>query len=130
MKIIPASETIQNILQRLNRSRFRSQFILGPKDVAYLHEKGLDAIRRHAVDCITTRISPAHPENDGRQTPWKGHPVFVAQHGTGTCCRRCIHRWHGIPLNRVLTHEEVEFMADLIMAWITHRLKTVWPIRM
>ncbi len=24
----------------------------------------------------------------------KGHPVFVAQHATATCCRECIRKWH------------------------------------
>ena len=47
----------------------------------------------------------------------KGHPAFVAQHATATCCRACIQKWHGIVKEKDLSKEEIEFFADLIMAW-------------
>ncbi|MCP9485713.1 MAG: DUF4186 domain-containing protein [Gaiellaceae bacterium MAG52_C11] len=36
---------------------------------------------------IAQRVAPAAPRKDGKQTPYRGHPVFVAQHATATCCR-------------------------------------------
>ena len=86
--------------------------------MAYVREKKLETVRSHAVDFIGSRIAPRFPKNDGKQTPMKGHPVFVAQHATATCCRGCIQKWHGIEKGRPLGHEEVESLVDLIMAWI------------
>lgn len=39
----------------------------------------------------------------GRQTPYRGHPVFVAQHAAATCCRTCLERWHAIPAGHTWT---------------------------
>ena len=57
-----------------------------------LKEKGLDVIREHARDFIAKREVPAMIPNDGKQTPMRGHPVFVAQHATATCCRGCLEK--------------------------------------
>ncbi|MBW1692224.1 MAG: DUF4186 family protein [Deltaproteobacteria bacterium] len=78
----------------------------------------LDPIRKHAFDFITARIASESPKNDGKQTPMKGHPVFVAQHATATCCKKCIRKWHGIEIDRKLTGEEIGFLVDLIIGWI------------
>ena len=48
------------------------------------------------IEIIFKREAPAFIHNDGKQTPTKGHPVFVAQHATATCCRECIRKWHKI----------------------------------
>ncbi|MGV9305492.1 DUF4186 family protein [Nonomuraea sp. NPDC003727] len=58
-----------------------------------------------SCDLIARRLVPAEPYKDGEQTPCRGHPVFVAQHATATCCRTCLHRWHDIPRGRELTSE-------------------------
>jgi hypothetical protein len=50
--------------------------------------------------------------------PMKGYPVFIAQHGTSTCCRRCISKWHGIEKGRALSEVEVEFIVAAKMGWI------------
>jgi hypothetical protein len=67
------------ILGSLRRSRFRSKFRLTEKDRVYVMEKGIPAIRRHAIEILNSRIAPRFPKNDGRQTPMRGHPVFVAR---------------------------------------------------
>ena len=109
---------INQALQSLKRSSFRSKFTLNDKDLSYIQDKGIDTIRQHTLDFITTRIAPESPKNDGKQTPIKGHPVFVAQHATATCCRGCIQKWHGIRKGKKLTSEEIGFLVDLIMGWI------------
>ena len=106
------------IFQALSRSSFRSRFKLREKELRYIEQKGLPTIRAHAVDFIRARLAPAHPKNDGRQTPMKNHPVFIAQHATATCCRGCLGKWHRIARGRPLSEEEITFMVDLIMAWI------------
>ena len=109
---------INQALESIKQSSFRSKFTLNEKDLSYIQNKGMDTIRQHAVDFITTRIAPESPKNDGKQTPMKGHPAFVAQHATATCCRNCIQKWHGIEKGRKLTGEEIGFLVDLIMGWI------------
>jgi hypothetical protein len=102
----------------LARSRFRSSFKLDAKDIAYINKVGLVKIELHARDFIAKRLAPSQPKNDGRQTPFKGHPVFKAQHATATCCRSCLMKWHSIPKNRPLSRVEIDFVVGIIMNWI------------
>src|SRR5215210_6798355 len=94
---------LSEVFTALSRSAFRSGFSLGPRESAYLDSKGMVVILEHARDFVLRRLAPAFPVNDGKQTPFKGHPVFVAQHATGTCCRGCLSKWHGIPKGKALT---------------------------
>lgn len=114
-------EQVRATLLSLKRSAFRAKFKLSAKDLSYLHDKGIETIRRHAFDFITARIVPAFPENDGKQTPMKNHPVFIAQHATATCCRSCILKWHRIPKGRALKKTEIDFIVNLVMVWIKHQ---------
>ena len=113
---------IQDTLARLGHSRFRAGFSLSAKDRTYARAKGRDTIDRHAHEMLAKRVGPAHPLKDGKQTPYRGHPVFTAQHATATCCRGCIERWHHIPRGRALTDAEVDALARLVMAWIERDL--------
>ena len=111
-----------DILDRLSRSNFRSRFKLRAKEIEYINDKGLDRVRSHAVDFIRDRIAPAEPVNDGKQTPMRGHPVFIAQHATATCCRGCIEKWHKFPKGVPLTKEQQEHLVNVIMEWILRQL--------
>ena len=113
---------LDNVFAKLALSPFRAKFRLNAKDRAYLDERGLDTMRSHARDFIGKRLAPADPANDGRQTPMRGHPVFVAQHATATCCRSCLAKWHGIPAGRELTAEEQEHIISAIERWLTKGL--------
>lgn len=73
---------------------------------------------RHAEELVERRLAPAEPRNDGRQTPYRGHPVFVAQHATATCCRTCLERWHDIPAGRALDDAEQGYVVEAICRWI------------
>ncbi len=107
--------TVGQALQQLQRSKFRSGFHLDARDRAYIAEKGLPVIRDHARDFVRTRLAPAEIPNDGKQTPMRGHPVFIAQHATATCCRGCILKWHGFEKGRALDEKEMVFIVALIM---------------
>ena len=111
-------EWYKQLFERLENSRFRSRFHLKQNDIDYIHEKGLDTIRKHAEDFITKREAPAYIPNDGKQTPMRGHPVFIAQHATATCCRECIRKWHKIQPGRELSQVQQEYLVDVIMTWI------------
>ena len=110
-------------LQQLSQSTFRSRFHLTSKDKAYVQAKGLDTITRHAYDFVAKRLAPAVIENDGKQTAMRGHPVFIAQHATGTCCRGCLSKWHKIPKGRPLTPHQQDYIVAVIMSWIKEEMK-------
>ncbi len=107
------------VLQSLRQSEFRSGIRLRGKESDYLRSKGMDTILTHAADFIEKRLAPALPANDGKQTPWRNHPVFVAQHATATCCRGCLEKWHRIPKGRELTEEEKQYVVALLKAWLS-----------
>jgi hypothetical protein len=110
------------LFAQLSRSSFRSRFRLGPKESAYLDSRGRDAILAHAADFIALRLAPAEPANDGKQTPMRGHPVFIAQHATATCCRSCLAKWHNIPARRALGEREQSYVIAVIARWIDRSL--------
>ena len=103
---------------RLSQSAFRQNFHLGEKERAYVAEKGMDTIREHACEIIRKRLAPQLIPNDGRQTPMRNHPVFIAQHATATCCRECLQKWHGLPKGREMTEAEQSYAVGVIMEWI------------
>ncbi|MDY3088927.1 MAG: DUF4186 domain-containing protein [Oscillospiraceae bacterium] len=111
-------QTVDEALAKLQKSKFRSGFHLDEKNVRYIDEKGLDVIRSHAADFIAKRLAPAEIPNDGRQTPMRGHPVFVAQHACACCCRGCLNKWYRVPQGRALTESEQRRIVNLLMAWI------------
>jgi hypothetical protein len=110
---------IETILDRLSRLSFRSRFRLEGKELEQLKAKGIESIMNEARGFIKTRLAPAHPRNDGKQTPWRNHPVFVAQHATATCCRKCIAKWHDIRKGHELTGEEQNYIAEVIRRWLS-----------
>lgn len=111
-------EYIDKKLKTLKNSKFRSSFHLRKYMITYINQNGWNKIENHCRDFIEKRISTYSMEKDGKQTPMKGHPVFVAQHATATCCRGCLEKWHHIPKNRVLTEREKKFITALIMEWL------------
>lgn len=111
-------KNIDNVLNSLSYSKFRSSFHLKEKDLNYIKEKGRDKIKEHAYDFINKRLKPEVILNDGKQTPMRGHPVFIAEHATATCCRGCLEKWHGIKKGHELTDKEVDYVVSIIMKWI------------
>jgi hypothetical protein len=102
----------------LQKSAFRRRFRLYGKELSYLRSKGLTAVLDHAADFVVQRLAPAAPPNDGRQTPWRGHPVFVAQHATATCCRGCLEKWHHIPRGHELDETEKLYVVNVLGKWL------------
>lgn len=115
------NNNINKILDRLNKSKFRSSFKLKEKDILYIKEKGIEKIEEHAYNFINKRLAPKAILNDGKQTPMKGHPVFIAEHATATCCRDCLYKWHHIPKDKELTKEEIDYIVLIIMNWINRQ---------
>ena len=112
------SQVIKQKLNKLEKSKFRSSFHLKQKEKEYIKQKGIEEIKNHAYKIINERLKPEYIENDGKQTPMKNHPVFIAQHATATCCRNCLYKWHHIEKNKELTEHEIDFITTLIIEWI------------
>ena len=110
--------TIDSTLRALAKQPFRAKFHLRGRDAATVELRGIDVVRQHARELLAKKLSPAAPHKDGKQTPYRGHPVFVAQHATATCCRTCLERWHRIPKGRELTSDEQAYVVDVICRWI------------
>lgn len=109
---------MDELFAALGRSEFRRRFRLRGREATYFCEKGLDVILEHARDFVEKRLAPAEPANDGRQTPMKNHPAFIAQHATATCCRGCLEKWHNIPKGRPLSDREREYVVAVIRRWL------------
>jgi hypothetical protein len=109
------------LFEALGRSAFRRGFRLRDQEAAYLREKGLDTVLGHARDFVAKRLAPAQIANDGRQTPRRNHPVFIAQHATATCCRGCLEKWHHIPKGRALSDREVQYVVAVIGHWLARQ---------
>lgn len=116
-----AMDDLTPLIARLGRSAFRSRFRLNAKEQAYLAERGLETILAHGQDFIAQRMAPALPLNDGKQTPMRGHLVFVAQHATATCCRTCLAKWHGIAAGQRLSSEDQGYILAVIKHWLDDR---------
>jgi exodeoxyribonuclease V alpha subunit len=116
--------TLNEALQKLQTSSFRSRFHLSDKDRQYIKDKGIETVRAHCKDFIRTRLAPAMIPNDGKQTPIRGHPVFVAQHACACCCRDCLYKWYKVPKNKALTDSQQEKIVNLLMFWIEEEMKT------
>jgi Domain of unknown function (DUF4186) len=113
---------LDNVFERLRRSCFRQRFRLQSPEREYLDRKGLEVVLAHAADFIDKRLAPADPANDGKQTPMRKHPVFVAQHATATCCRGCLEKWHAIPKGRELSPDEKQYVIGVIRRWLESQL--------
>ena len=114
--------TWQALQKRLARSRFRSKFQLSDKELTYARDRGLEVLEKHAHDFVVRRIGPADPPSEGHQTPVTGHPVFVAQHATATCCRGCLAKWHRMPAGKKLTTAQVNYVTAVLLRWLGERI--------
>ena len=112
---------IDELFAALGRSRFRSRFRLGGKEASYLRERGMETILVHARQFVESRLADAEPANDGKQTPMRNHPVFIAQHATATCCRGCLEKWHRIGKARLLSRAEIDYIVGVIERWLSQQ---------
>ncbi|HEX8127933.1 MAG TPA: DUF4186 domain-containing protein [Pyrinomonadaceae bacterium] len=115
---------LDELFAALAGSPFRRRFRLRGRELEYLRRKGLPTVLEHAAEFIEKRLAPAAPANDGKQTPFQHHPVFIAQHATATCCRGCLQKWHSIPKGRVLETAEKRYILEVIETWLAREEKS------
>ena len=116
-------EFINKKLNALSKSKFRSSFHLRKYMYDYIDKQSIEIIEKHCEDFINTRLSKYNNEKDGKQTPTKGHPVFIAQHATACCCRGCLEKWHHIRKDKKLNNNEINYIVSIIMEWIKREYK-------
>ncbi len=109
---------INSILYKLSKSKFRSSFHLRKYMIEYIDEKGIDKIKEHTINFINEKLADSNPKNDGKQTPTKNHPTFIAMHACACCCRGCLEKWHSIPKGKELSRDEKNYIYILLMTWI------------
>ncbi|SAK65225.1 hypothetical protein AWB79_03199 [Caballeronia hypogeia] len=109
---------LDDVFEALAKSAFRRRFALGVREGKYLREKGVETVLAQARELIGKRLAPEAPVNDGKQTPFRGHPVFIAQHATATCCRSCLAKWHGIAAGHALDEPERRQVVAAIERWL------------
>jgi hypothetical protein len=90
--------------------------------INHARRKGRLMMLEEAKKRITKSVGAEKNYRENFQTPWKGRAVYYAQHGTATCCRRCIEQWHGIEPGRDLTNEEVAYLSSLVTYYIDQRI--------
>ncbi|YAF36908.1 DUF4186 domain-containing protein [Klebsiella pneumoniae] len=106
------------LFARLARSTFRSRFRLGGKSGNIVSIRDRRSLIGMPQTLFASGPAPAAPINDGKQTPMRGHPVFIAQHATATCCRGCLEKWHAIPHGRALSEPEQDYIVQVIHRWL------------
>jgi hypothetical protein len=112
---------MEELFSALGESAFRSRFRLTEKEAEYFNQKGIATILEHARDFVMKRLAEANPANDGKQTPMRNHPVFIAQHATGTCCRKCLEKWHNILRDKPLTKEQIDYIIEVLKCWFSRQ---------
>jgi hypothetical protein len=115
-------EQIESIVLKLRASDFRRRFQLNGKDLEYFKSKGLDTILQHGSDFLNSRLAAANPKNDTKQTPYKGHPIFIAQHATATCCRKCLETWHHIECGKELNENDKQYIIAVWKRWLLSQI--------
>ncbi|MEA2345216.1 MAG: hypothetical protein QOF63_3385 [Thermoanaerobaculia bacterium] len=115
---------IDEAFRRLAAAPFRRKFRLAGLERAYVETWGLPAVMKHGAKFIAERLAPAFPRNDGKQTPWRNHPIFVAQHATATCCRGCLEKVHEIAKGRALSEDESAYVLRVIERWLAEQVNS------
>lgn len=115
-------ESWKTLKSRLARSKVIENVDMGEPEIEYVKSRGVDILQLHAADFVRKRLAPAEPKNDGRQTPLKGHPVFIAQHATGTSDRQKLAKFHGIQKGIELTDNDISYVVDVIIRWIEEQV--------
>jgi hypothetical protein len=117
---------IDNTVACLSREWIRHEFWERPFDphaINHAKRKGKRALREvEAEKRIRQSVGRARHPREGRQTPFERNVLYYAQHAVAACCRRCIAYWHGVPMDRDLADDEVEYLTSLVVRYLDARL--------
>ena len=97
------------------------------KSLEQAHKLGWGGLRAAARAHLARKIGAATIFRDGIQTPKKDSALNFAQHATATCCRKCLHYWHGIQAGHELTVEELAYCEGLVLTYLDWRREDLFP---
>lgn len=114
-------------IEALSKELIRHYYWHKPLDetaVNHARRKGLKGMRVATERRLRNSVLKASSDmpRDGRQTPLHGNAIYYAQHGTATCCRKCIEEWHAIDREKPLSDDEIGYMTDLAMRYVRDRM--------
>lgn len=97
------------------------------KALNHARRKGRAGLELAVQSRLRKSVGPATPTRDGLQTPMEGsgNVIYYGQHATASCCRKCIEYWHDIPKGRALTEDEISYLAELVMLYISDRIPSL-----
>ena len=125
MDLNDAKYTLESLKYELIRHHFW-HIPISVYAVNYARRKGRLQLKEAARKQIGHAVGRTSHPREGQQTPRETNPhanaVHYAQHATASCCRRCVEEWHGIPRDRDLTAEEIDYLTELAMLYVTSRL--------
>jgi Domain of unknown function (DUF4186) len=85
-----------------------------------------EVIAKRTKGAIRSRVYGVPGDWDGTQTtmdPAKGAQIYHwGMHATACCCRKCMLYWHGVPLDRELTENELAYFSELVWAYVCQRM--------
>lgn len=90
---------------------------LSEQDIQLVQRLGIPEIKQQAREIIEEKLKQ-QPDNDGRQTPRAGHPVYKAMHACNAESRQSLSLSHKIPAGKELEDMYIEAVTNLVMRWI------------
>lgn len=116
MKEKPDFITIKNVMRE---SMWNDEWLHVELD--NVAKSKLGKVSKREIKRILVKSIGVCRDNDGRQTPYYGNPVYYAQHGLGCCCRKCLEKFYGISRNTLLSDDGLEYFTNLIIAFLAER---------
>ena len=90
---------------------------LEDRDIALIRKEGVPGMKEMIRDIVKSKLKK-QPENDGKQTPKAGNPVYKAMHACRCSSRKELSRAHRIPAGRPLKDNEISSVVNLLTRWI------------
>ena len=116
-----AQYTFDALKMELFRHHFWHEEI-DEKAIRHAKRKGRKGLIESARNRLIKKVAVTNNRYDGLQTPFEGNIIFYAQHALACCCRKCIEYWHGIPVNKEMDENQIEYFVDMIMMYIENRM--------
>jgi len=116
--------TYNSLNNELIRYVYQENDILNQRAINYALRKGRKGLRARIEKELRDKVGKSKNFREGRQTKKQGNSIIpYAQHGTATCCRKCIEYWHGIEQGIELSDEDIAYFVELIMYFVENRLQ-------
>ncbi|WP_372655987.1 DUF4186 family protein [Halobacteriovorax sp.] len=120
-----ASENIYftDIFRRLGCSKVCCKFKLKDEQWEYLAKRGFDTILLEGRSLIVKIFNEDSLSHSCKVAPVQTHPIYIALHATGTCCRSSLEKWHKIPKSKELKEKDIFYILLVVKEWIIRQEK-------